>query len=267
VRTGLLLAVREHWRLFVLIGIIGVTLPQVTFSVALRMAPASIIGVLSALGPLMLATMSIIFLRERIAPMGWIGFAIATVGALLVLGWSPSEFQAGWLPTIIGSMIFLSGSIAWAAFNVMSKRVAATHGPVVLAAGTTLFGWLSMVPLMGIELAAGVPIRVGGWALWGIVYAGVLGTAVGFLILQRALRRAEGSRVGALSYVHPLVGVGASALLLGERPGVAFVAGSGLVLAGIALVTASRIRTLPQAARETAPPPGARPVDQQRALH
>jgi drug/metabolite transporter (DMT)-like permease len=261
-RSGLAGALREHWRQFIVIGIIGVTTPQVTFVVALLMAPGSIIAVLSSLGPLVLAVMSIMFLRERIAPAGWIGFAVATAGAFLVLGFSPSEFRADSTQTILGAIIFLSGSVAWAGFNVMSKRVVETYGPVALAAGTTIFGWASMVPLMGIELAAGAQPRFGGWAVFGIVYAGVLGTAIGFLILQRALRRSEGSRVGALSYIHPVVGVAASALLLGERPGLTFFAGSAFVLVGIALVTASRIRTLPHAARSTTPaqPPAGGPV-------
>jgi O-acetylserine/cysteine efflux transporter len=204
--------------------------------------------------------MSILFLRERIAPGGWAGFAVATAGAFLVLGFSPSEFRVDSTRTIIGAIIFLSGSVAWAGFNVMSKRIGTRLDPVALAAGTTVFGWLSMVPLMGIELSTGASVHFGGWALFGIVYAGVLGTAVGFLILQRALRRSEGSRVGALSYVHPVVGVAASALLLGERPGLTFFGGSAFVLLGIALVTASRIRTLPGAGREKAAPATNAPV-------
>lgn len=243
-RAGLRPALKQNWRQLAISGAIGLSITQATFALALKLAPSSVIAILNALGPLSLAFMAVFFLGERIAPTGWLGFALATAGALLILSVSPAELHANALKTILGGLIFLSGSISWSAFNVFSKRLVVTQDPVVMAAGTALFGWLGMVPLFVGERAIGLPVHVGFWGIFGIFYAGILGTAFGFLILNRALQRAEGSRVGALSYLQPVIGVSAAAVFLGERPGPSFLAGSLLVLVGIFLVTNSRIRTV-----------------------
>ena len=254
-RAGLGPAIRENWRALAIGGAFGLSLSQGAFTMALKLAPSAIIAVLSALGPLSLALLAMAFLGERIARVGWLGMALATAGALLVLGVSPGELDANGPRAVLGGLIFLAGNLSWSGFTVLSKRLVATEKPVVIATGTALFGWTGMLPLFAVEQMTGVETHPGFWGIFGIFYAGILGTAMGFLILNWALQRTEGSRVGAVSYVQPVVGVAAAAIFLGERPGLGFLAGAILVIAGVFLVTISRIRTVARPGAPLAPRP------------
>ncbi len=70
------------------------------------------------------------------------------------------------------------------------------------------------------------------WAL--LVLVGVLGVA-GHLVLSRAYAKAEASRLAAMEYTALLWAIGLGYLAFGEVPGVATLAGAGLILAGSAL--------------------------------
>ncbi|MFQ5879130.1 MAG: DMT family transporter [Dehalococcoidia bacterium] len=254
-RAGLWPVVRRGWPGLLLSGIMGFTISQTAFAFSLKLAPGAIIAILSALGPLTLAFMSILFLGERMARAGWMGMALATTGALLILGLSPAELGGEGISTLLGGIIFLGGIISWYAFNVVAKRLLVREEPMAMAAGATLFGWVGLLIAFGIHTAAsGEAIQWSSQAIFGILFTGILGNAFGFLALHWALKRLEGSRVGALSYIQPVLGVVGAWTFLGEQPGPSFLLGALLILAGVYLVTTAHIRIVSPPQRPAAAP-------------
>ena len=76
------------------------------------------------------------------------------------------------------------------------------------------------------------PVAAPDWAL--LVLVGILGVA-GHLVLSRAYARAEAARLAAMEYTALLWAIGLGYFAFGEVPGVATLAGAGLILAGSAL--------------------------------
>ena len=70
-----------------------------------------------------------------------------------------------------------------------------------------------------------------------VLYLGVLVTVAGMWIWLHMLRVLPARIAAGTQYIQPLVGVAASAALLGEPIGPSFGVGTALVLAGIALST------------------------------
>jgi drug/metabolite transporter (DMT)-like permease len=76
-----------------------------------------------------------------------------------------------------------------------------------------------------------------GWPGWAAVaYMGVLSSAVCISLYFWALRWLAPSKIGAFSYLQPLVATPMAALLLGEALTHALLSGGALILAGVYVV-------------------------------
>jgi drug/metabolite transporter (DMT)-like permease len=69
----------------------------------------------------------------------------------------------------------------------------------------------------------------------GILYLGLISTALAMYLWNRSLALLEAGLVSLLFFAQPVVGVSLSALLLGESPGPGFWIGSALIGAGLIL--------------------------------
>jgi drug/metabolite transporter (DMT)-like permease len=175
---------------------------------------------------------------------GWVGIGVGLAGVLLVLGVAPQELGVSGVLAFAGSLLFLAGSLCWAGFNILSKRLLVQADPIALATGALLFGTCGMAVLFSGERALHVQSAWTWHAAGGVAFAG-MSTFLGFLVTTWALKHVEGTRVGAFQYLQPPVGILSGWLLLHEHLGVAFLAGAVLVGAGVVLTAAARIRTLP----------------------
>jgi drug/metabolite transporter (DMT)-like permease len=69
-----------------------------------------------------------------------------------------------------------------------------------------------------------------------LVYLAVLGSAVTFTVYYWLLARVTATRLALTSYLIPIVAVAVGALLFGEPLRPRLLAGSALILAGVAIV-------------------------------
>jgi drug/metabolite transporter (DMT)-like permease len=158
--------------------------------------------------------------------------------------------------TALGLAIMISAAISWSTGSFFSGRLGLPKDPFVATAYEMLSG--------GVLLTAGA-LAVGEWrnldaaafaadsvAAWG--YLVVMGSLVGFTAYAWLLRVAPISLVVTHQYVNPLVAIALGMLLLGERPGVAALAGASLVIGAVYL--AIRAETPRRPAVQPAPPSG-----------
>ena len=193
---------------------------------------------LQAQVPLTIA-LAAITLRERPSIRTLTGVAVAAAG-LAVVGVG----RGGNVP--IASVAFCGlAALSWAVGNVVAR---ASKAP----SGLPLTVWASLVPplpLAALALAVNGPTGVVhglehfGWAAAAsTAYTVVLSTVAGFTIFNGLLARYSSSSVVPWVLVVPPVGIVASAIFVGERPGLAEI-GGGIVLilgAWLALSTAGR---------------------------
>jgi len=91
-----------------------------------------------------------------------------------------------------------------------------------------------------------LPISFDATSVGAILYLALLGSALSFSLWYWLLSHAAASRASLISYLNPVVAVGVGILFLREPITLRILAGSALVVAGVALAVH----------RQAAPPPG-----------
>jgi drug/metabolite transporter (DMT)-like permease len=218
------------WRMAAL-GALGIGIGQVTQALGVQRANASVATVLSALIPLLVVVFAVVRLRQPVRPAHVAGLLLAIVGVALVAGGGPASPGGG---GFAGEALMLVSAVAVALSYVMMAELTAAHGAAVVSAWSSLAGLVLLLPAAGFELAAD-PRWPGLTGLAVVLYLGVLVSAVGLWLWLWLLRVVPARIAAGAQYGQPLVGVGASALLFGDVLGLGFVAGTALVLAGVAL--------------------------------
>ena len=187
-------------------------------------------------GPVLIAVLAGVVLREGFPRSLVVGCAIAFAGAI-VIGLATSEHgvEAGW-----GAVLCILAAAAYAVAVVAQKPLLEhTSGLQVtfIACAIGAVACLPFTPALVTELgdASGESIA---WA----VYLGVFPTAIGFTTWAYALRRTSAGKMGATTYLVPPLAVLMGWAFLGETPPALAVAGGALCLVGVAVTRGVRPR-------------------------
>jgi drug/metabolite transporter (DMT)-like permease len=174
---------------------------------------------------------------EKVPRQTAVAALVGLVGLALVVG--PEGISGG--SAAVGLLVMLTASISWSSGSFKSRKLRLPGDPVVATVYEMLGGGLVLVVA---ALVAGEASRLdssafepGPIAAWA--YLAIVGSVIGFTSYVWLLDNAPISQVVTHQYVNPLVAVALGALLLGERPGSATLAGAALIV-GAVVVTARR---------------------------
>lgn len=232
------------WRDAFVLGLFGVALYYVGFYEGLRLTTATRAAVLQAAVPAVTAVLAHVVSGERQSRAVIAGIVLSIVGVLVVIGGGVRAHVPA--SALLGDLLVLASVFAWSLYTVVAKRHASVDA-IELTTKTAIAGALLLLPGAAIEWLAGLRAAPtpGGWA--ALLYLGVVSSALAYAWYGRALRALGAAQVANYINLLPVVAVAAAAVLLGERPDRASLAGGVLVLAGVAL--GSRRATLTETAR------------------
>ncbi|MDG0854318.1 DMT family transporter [Roseateles puraquae] len=169
---------------------------------------------------------------ERLRPRAWLGLGLAFAGLVLAfLG--GARGAAGAQQALLGDGLALLAGLAMGATTVAIRCSRLSAAP---ATETLCYQLMGAVVLL---LPAAALTGQSQWAatptVWAhLAFQGVVVSFASFLAWFWLLRRYLASRLGAFSFLTPLFGVVLGALLLDEKLTPNFLAGSALVLLGVA---------------------------------
>ncbi len=166
------------------------------------------------------------------------------------------DLHAGGLTAgVWGQAAVLAASASYALAATFSRRYLRGHPPLLQAAAVVA---TADVLAWGAVLAAERPVHLPALpATWAaVVWLGVLGSSVAYLLYFYLIDRWGPTRTSVVTYVFPLIGLILGIVFLRERADWRLLAGSVLVVAGIAAVNLRPARTaagLPAPADDAAP--------------
>ncbi|WP_063582920.1 DMT family transporter [Achromobacter ruhlandii] len=174
--------------------------------------------------------------EERMAPLQWLGVAVAFGGIAVALLGNGQPQAAAASNMLLGDSLGLLGGLLWGATTVAIRRTALSEA----APSKTLFYQMAIAALVLLVYAAATgnaSIRYTPSAMLSVAFQSVVVALSSYLAWFWLLRRYLASRLSILSFMTPLFGVSFGVLILDEPLDGAFVMGALMVLAGISLVS------------------------------
>lgn len=185
------------------------------------------------IGPVLIAILAGVFLHEGFPRSLLIGSAVAMAGAAIVaLGATGARAAdlSGVLLAVLAAVFYAAGVTVQ---KPVLRRVNALQATFLGCAVGAIVS-LPFAPSLWTEMtAASAP------AILGLLYLGIFPTAIAFTTWAYALSRMPAGRLGATTYLTPMVATLLSWLVLREVPAALAFVGGGLCLVGVAI---TRIR-------------------------
>lgn len=192
---------------------------------------------------------------ERLAPVQWAGILLAFGGIAAAFLGHPGS---GGDTSLLGDLLAVLAGVTWGGTTVVIRITRLAQAP----AQQTLFYQLAVAFVILLVSAAALDqlsFTPTPLALASLAFQALMVSFTAFMIWFWLLRTYLASRLGVLSFMTPLFGVGLGAWLLNEPVDTGFLLGAGLVIAGITLVSGHQwLQTLlarRQATRTLAPDP------------
>jgi len=195
---------------------------------AMKLSSVAVAVLATYTSPIFLALLAPLFLPERLSRVAWLALPIASAGlALTMLGGDGSKH---FRPLAIA--VGVSGAIVLAFLVIIQKHIVRDVSAIGLSFWIDVFAVVALLPVLpfaGRVLPS--PSEFGFLAILGVVF-----TALSGLIWLLLLRHVTAQAMGFLSYIEPVSASLLAWLILGQRMGLAIVAGGALVLVAGSLV-------------------------------
>lgn len=221
------------------LGVLGIGIGQVAQTFGVAGTSASVGTIISATIPVFIVVFAALRLKQPVSGRQQLGLLAAFAGIALVALGNEGGTAGLFETSVSGAAWVLLSAVTIAFYYVWSVELTDRYGTAAVAAWSTLFGFIALLPWAGWEMRL-VPIEITAQALWAAVYLGVVVTVAGLFLWLSILRNVPARIAASVQYLQPVIGIAASSVMFGDTMGAAFVAGVVLILAGLAMTMASR---------------------------
>ncbi|RST60429.1 DMT family transporter [Siminovitchia terrae] len=230
---------KQKWRLekryfliIIAIGIIGYAISIVTQETGTMLSTAQMGAIITSSTPAFMVVFAWLILKERLTLKKGISVCLATIGVITIVGIDDLNMSG-----TLGGISLLIAALTWALMSVLVKRLPNDYSQIVVTTYSTLVALIVLTPFVLPRLHIINISQLTHPTIWGgLLYLGIVSTAIAFLLWNRGLLMLNASSGGIYFFFQPVVGTLLGWLLLGESIGVTFWIGSILILSGVLLV-------------------------------
>lgn len=221
------------------LGFVGLTVSVGAQFLGTHLSSAAAGALITAASPAFIAGFAAWLLKERLTPKQLGALALATAGVVLVVG---TEGVTRGPRVLAGTLYLAAAAVTWALYSVLAKAATRRLPALVVTAGATGAGAVFSLPLAAAELRR-APVDWGGlgvgvWA--GVLYLGVIATALAFYCWNRGFELLPASTAGLFFFVQPVVGAALGWALRDEALGAGYFGGAAAIALSLALASRSQ---------------------------
>lgn len=218
----------------ILLGLTGVFSYNMFFFMGLERIEAGRASLIIANNPVFIMLFNALIFRERIHSLAVAGILLSLTGAVVVItrGDMVHALKGG---VGLGEWFMFGCVLSWAAYSLIGKRVLMHLTPLSSVTWASIFGTAALcAPAMMEGLFSTIETCTApAWA--GILYLGVFGTVVGFVLYYRGIRAIGPARASQFINLVPVSAILMASLILDEPLTRSLLIGAVLVLTGITL--------------------------------
>jgi drug/metabolite transporter (DMT)-like permease len=221
---------RADFKRVVLYSLLGVVINQSMFLAGLALTSAHVAAILITAVPVFTLGAAMVFREERVTGMKVAGIALAAAGALTVVG---GEGFDGTAKSLLGDLLIIGNSLAYALFLVLSKPDMARLSPLRVVARMFAIAAVVMLPMAALPMLRLQWRAVPASAWWSLAFVIAGPTIAAYLLNAWALAHTDSSLVAAYTYLQPVMTVLLAAMFLGERIRPVAIAAGVMIFAGV----------------------------------
>ena len=229
--SGIGLSLQRKALLTYLVSGTGVYLTMICSYWAVQFIPSGWVSVIFGLAPVITSLLGSFVLRERLVSITKTGsLAICLTGLLVMFRQNMStdvNVAHGVLAVIAGTLCYSTSLVAIKAINADIRPITTMTGTLIITVVLLCLTWC----MSGTELPVIVSTRAAG----AILYLGVIGSVLGFMLFYFVLQQVEATRAALITLITPGCALILGNLLNNEPLTPAIMSGCLLVLFGLLL--------------------------------
>jgi drug/metabolite transporter (DMT)-like permease len=219
----------REWGLIALCGFAWFGVYNVALNAAEQQVDAGTAAMVVNVGPILIALFAGVLLGEGFPRWLVVGALVAFAGAVLV-GASTAQMDRS---DLLGVLLCLVAAVTYAVGVLAQKSVLRRLPGLQVTWLACTIGAVACLPFTPELLTEAAAAPAGATA--GLLYLGVVPTALAFSMWAYALARTDAGRLGVSTYLVPPITIVMSAVLLAEIPPVLALVGGTICLVGVAL--------------------------------
>ncbi|WP_309617410.1 EamA family transporter [Salinibacterium sp.] len=219
------------WKSLVLGALnIGIFFPLL-FLAAYRL-PGGVAATLGAVQPLIVQTLAVRLVGERLRPRAIIAGLAGILGVSLLVVQASAQLDP------LGIAAALGGTGAMALGIVLSKRWTTSVPPLTSTAWQLIWGGLLIIPVL--LVVERLPTELTGQNLVGFAYLSIMGGALAYTIWFSGIRRLPAVTISFLGLLSPLVATTLGWVLLAQQLTPGQIIGAAIVLTALTVALSQR---------------------------
>lgn len=212
----------------ILLATIGITLSFFLQVWSLDYTTATNFTLIFNMSTFVIIFMCAVMLREKLTRNKVMGAIVAFLGLALIT----TNGNFGLSPHLLGDGIALAGTLFWALYTVLGKKMNEKYSALTVLNYVFLFASLELMPFY--LMAPRTSLLAFDGTTWiSLGFLTLCCSLIAFLVYNYSLEKLSASTVALFIYVMPLSGVLLAAVVLGESLTVYTLAGAALIIFGM----------------------------------
>lgn len=218
----------------VVMAVVNIVLPFALITTAERSVDSALAAILNGAVPLFVIVIAALFLHdEPITVNRLVGLAVGYAGVIVLVSRSLGGGLSG--SSVLGELALLGSTALYGAGAVYARRNVRELRPMIPALFQVGFAFV-IVSVIAVLFEQPFAVEWTFDALGAVVWLGILGSGVAYLVNFRLLARIGATRTSLVAYLLPVVGIIAGAIVFQETVDARVILGTAFVIGGVALV-------------------------------
>tara|TARA_R110002012_G_scaffold312248_1_gene522472 strand:- start:5008 stop:5904 length:897 start_codon:yes stop_codon:yes gene_type:complete len=225
---------KDYFKFFIA-SIFGIALNMLTFFKGFEYTTPIHASVIMTVVPIVVLTLSAIFLKERITSLKISGIVLGFSGAIILSIYGRSAQIGDNIP--LGNFLVFINAVSYSIYLILIKKITEKYHPFTFIKWLFLFGLILVLPFGYQDVLAINWHGFSPYITFSVIFIILGATFTTYLLNPIALQHLKASTVSTFLYLQPVI-AGIFAVLMGsDSMNVVKLVAAGLIFAGVYLVT------------------------------
>ena len=229
--AGSMPKIRGRWRSFLVLGFLNAAVPFSLISAAEIHLTASLAAILNSTTVMFTAIVAAVWMDDALTARKVVGIVLGIVGVTVLVGWDPLRVNSLILLAVAAMLL---ASLSYALGATYAKRSFSGIPPLGMAIGQLSGAVVLLLPMAVVSVPERAPSTVVTFSMLGLAF---LSTALAYLIYFRLIESVGPTSTLTVTLLVPVFGLLFGVLLLEEPFGPGTLAGLGIILTSVVLIT------------------------------